>query len=348
MSPGLVKYTKRLGIAGLIYLFFKITSPDSPDTSSDYKSIVLFAFAVVVVLVVWEVCDRVLYYSARRFPHDLTSNRRISIIFLTAILATFPIVIAFLYFENYYLKVWLECVINPFEEFINNTIQAFVISLLVITAEIVKLYYEHSRQIERDKALIQKELMQAKFESLKNQINPHFLFNNLSVLTSLIHKDPDLASDFVSQFSKMYRYILDNKQNQMVTLEKEFDFLDTYLFLLKTRHENSIAVNIKVDFDKTMLYVPTLSLQMLIENAVKHNSFSPEFPLEISIYNEGEDYLVVHNRVKSKTSAVSSTKIGLENIRKRYDLQSEKKVIVEQNVSYFKVKLPMISSFNPI
>ena len=211
----------------------------------------------------------------------------------------------------------------------------------------LRLYYLNMRNMEVEQTRMQKELLSTRYESLKNQVNPHFLFNNFSVLTALIYEDADLAADFVAKLSRLYRYILDNKENEMVSLEKEFEFLDSYLFLLKIRHENSLKVERRVTIDPADFYVPTLSLQMLIENAVKHNNFSQEKPLTIKIYNEGDQFIIVQNGVNLKTSLSHSTKIGLENIKNRYTLKSDKKVLVYQSDQYFKVKLPMLSSLSP-
>ena len=346
------KYGLRLGVAVLIYLFFKVTAAQTPEemTVYDLKSVILSVLTIFVVLIVWEVCDLVSDYFVKKYPIDIVSNKRLVQLFTTITVFTFPLVVLYIYFENYYIKVWLECIeeSNMASEFWSETTKAFVITWLIIGFKVFGLYINYSAQVERDKSQMQKELLRAKYESLKSQLNPHFLFNSYSVLSTLIHQDPDLASDFLNQLSKMYRYILDNKENEMVSLEQEFKFLESYLFLLKTRHEEGIIIENKVNLKKTRYFVPTLALQMLIENAIKHNTFSVDQPLIIKIFNEGEDYLIVKNEIRKKDAMVSSTKVGLENICKRYNIHSEKQVVVHQNNSFFTVKLPILPSLKVI
>ncbi len=348
MSVKLKKYGLRIIISVLIYLFFRVTSENTNSEVANDPEVwpIILLFAVVVVLSIWEVCDLVIRYFTRTYAHDLTSNKRLATLFIVATAATFPMVVGFIYFQNYHLKVWLKCIADPSAELLADIIQGFVVTWLVISVEILRLYYFNMRHMEVEQARMQKELIRTQYESLKNQVDPHFLFNNFSVLTALIHKDPDLAADFVTQLSKLYRYILDNNNNEMISLKKELELLDSYLFLLKIRHENSIEVDIDVCLDKDKYYLPTLSMQMLIENAVKHNRFSEREPLKIKIYNEDHSNIVVQNVLNPKEGFSNTTKIGLENIKNRYDLKSPKKVIVYRSEDYFKVKLPIFSSLN--
>ena len=348
MSKTLKKYGLRILVSTFIYLFFRITSGalqyDLDCSTATWP--VLLPFTITVVLLVWEVCDRVIIYFARQYPQELSSKRRLAMIFAMVTMATFPLVTGFIFVESYMIKPWLNCTRDLDSGFWANLMQGYVVTWLVISVEILKVYYLNVKNMEIEKARMQKELMRTQFESLKNQVNPHFLFNNFSVLTALIHQDADLASDFVTKLSKLYRYILDNKGNEMVSLEKEFEFLDSYLFLLKTRHEESLHVEREITINPADFYVPTLSLQMLIENAVKHNSFSQQRPLTITIYNEDDQFIVVKNGVNRKAGITHSTKIGLENIKNRYTLKSDKKVMVYQSDQYFKVKLPMLPSLS--
>ncbi|MEM6524135.1 MAG: histidine kinase [Bacteroidota bacterium] len=345
MSSKLRRYGLRILIAAFIYLFFRFTSSGSEQALANDINVwpIILLFAIVVVLAVWEVCDRVIIFFGRKKSHDLTKKRSLLKVFLFATLATFPLVTGFIYFEVFYLKVWLNYSGDPGNEFLADIVQAFVVTWLVIAIEILKTYYHSLRAMEVEQARMQKELMRSQYETLKNQVNPHFLFNNFSVLTALIHKDADLASDFVTQLSKIYRYILDNTGTEMISLTKELEILDSYLFLLKIRHEEGISIiqNIELDTDKFVL--PTLSMQMLIENAVKHNKFSKAQPLLINIYNDSENAIVVQNQNTPKESITSTTKIGLENIRNRYNLKSSEQVVVYQSEDFFKVKLPIFS-----
>lgn len=352
MRKHLKKYGGRLGIGILIYMFFKITHAETLEhiTEWDLKTKILLILTIFVVLIVWEVCDHVTNFYVKKYPIDVATNKRLVQLFVTITLFTFPLVALYIYFENYHIKVWLNCIEESkmATEFWSETMKAFVITWLIIGFKVFRLQIDHTGKIEMDRAQMQKELLRSKYESLKSQLNPHFLFNSYSVLSTLIHQNPDLASDFLSKLSKMYRYILDNKENQMVSLEQEFKFLESYLFLLKTRHEDGIVVENNLNLDMKKFYVPTLALQMLIENAIKHNLFSVEQPLIIKIFNENKDYLVVTNEIRKKGVVVNSTKVGLENICKRYNIQSEKQVVVNQNDKQFTVKLPILPSLKVI
>ncbi len=243
------------------------------------------------------------------------------------------------------MKVWLECPAeDPITTFWADSFQATIMAWLVISGQLIKLNFNHVKQAENQAAMVQKELLLSKYEALKNQVNPHFLFNSFSVLSSLIHENQDLASEFLDKLSKMYRYMLDNRDNQMVSLKKEVQFMKSYIFLLKARHEESLQIDIDLDLDEESYYVPTLSLQMLIENAIKHNNFSKSNPLTIRIFNEEDGYLVVENELRTKKQEIQSTKVGLENIKNRYNYQSEKRVIISESDSHFTVKLPILTS----
>ncbi|HNP16853.1 MAG TPA: histidine kinase [Fulvivirga sp.] len=349
MHKAVKKYGFRVLVAVFVYFFFRITSENVEESVVNDPRVwsIIILFTTSVVLIIWEICDFVINYFSKHYPNHLTSKKMLASIFIMTTLATFPFVTGFIYFENYYLKVWLNCVSNSYSVFLTDLPQGFVVTWLVISGEILRLYYINLRNMEVEQTRMQKELLRTQYESLKNQVNPHFLFNNFSVLTALIHKDADLASNFVTQLSKLYRYILDNKENEMVSLAREFECLDSYLFLLKIRHEESIHLEINIDIEAKDFYVPTLSLQMLIENAVKHNSFNKRNPLKIRIYNDAEQFIIVENVLNLKNGVRDSTKVGLENIKNRYNLKSDQKVVVYQSEGFFAVKLPMLTSLSP-
>jgi PAS domain S-box-containing protein len=167
---------------------------------------------------------------------------------------------------------------------------------------------------------LQKENLQSQFEVLRQQVNPHFLFNSLNVLTSLIKLEPDLAEKFTEHLSKVYRYVLENKDNDLVDLKTELDFLDAYLFLLNIRFMDKIKVCNRIEKEKTDLLILPLALQLLIENAIKHNSMSKKNPLCISLFIDEDNFLNVVNNLQERESYIASTGVGLKNIEHRYML----------------------------
>ncbi|MDP5092587.1 MAG: 2TM domain-containing protein [Polaribacter sp.] len=185
----------------------------------------------------------------------------------------------------------------------------------------------------------------AKFESLKNQIDPHFLFNSLNVLTSLISENPSQAEKFTTKLSKVYRYVLEQRNKDLIPLTEELTFAKTYMELLGMRFEDAVQFNIPETVSNQELKIVPLSLQLLLENAVKHNVVSSSKPLIISIY-EKDDYLVIENNVNPKEAIGKSTKVGLQNIADRYGLITHKSVQIENNNKTFKVRIPLLYKIN--
>lgn len=187
----------------------------------------------------------------------------------------------------------------------------------------------------------------AKFESLKNQLDPHFLFNSLNVLTSLIGENPNLAEKFTTKLSKIYRYVLEQRNKDLVPIEEELRFAKTYMQLLGMRFEDAIQFEILETTSNNELKIVPLSLQLLLENAVKHNVVSSSKPLTIKIY-EKENHLVIENNINPKEAIGKSTKVGLQNIADRYGLITTKNVLIENNNKTFKVSLPLLTQIQNI
>lgn len=185
----------------------------------------------------------------------------------------------------------------------------------------------------------------AKFESLKNQLDPHFLFNSLNVLTSLIGENPTQAERFTTKLSKVYRYVLEQRNKDLVPIAEELKFAKTYMELLGMRFEDAVKFNIPDSISNDALKTVPLSLQLLLENAVKHNVVSSSKPLTINIYEEG-NYLIIENNINPKEAIGKSTKVGLQNIADRYGLITDKGVKIENNNKTFKVSLPLLYKMN--
>lgn len=180
----------------------------------------------------------------------------------------------------------------------------------------------------------------AKYENLKTQVNPHFLFNSLNVLTNLVYKNQDQAVQFIKQLSNVYRYLLDMREQEVVSLETELGVLKDYNALLQIRFGENLNIKVSLEPDPNIA-IPPLTLQMLVENAVKHNIASKNMPLEIFIYRQN-DQIVVENNLQYRLNAPDSTGIGLVNIRERYRHVSEKTVIIENGPDVFRVILPVL------
>ena len=187
---------------------------------------------------------------------------------------------------------------------------------------------------------LKKEQVSARYEALKNQVNPHFLFNSLNVLAALVHKDADQAEQFIRQLSSVYRYILESRDKEVVPLEEELAILRAYLFLMEIRFGASLQTDIRLP-EPTGERVAPLTLQILVENALKHNEVSKAKPLRIEIF-QANGYLVVQNNLQPKNNLPESTGIGLANLEAQYQILSGKPVLITSGDGYFTVKTPLL------
>ncbi|NPD45856.1 sensor histidine kinase [Lentimicrobium sp. S6] len=223
-----------------------------------------------------------------------------------------------------------------------------VVALLMIYMIVYGVYeYLNVKLQKKDEQLkkekLQKENIFAQYQSLKNQIEPHFLFNSLSVLSSIVHTDSNLASEFIVKLSKTMRFIIEKNKFDLVTLNDEMAMVKDYFFLLKTRFNDGIHLQLLNDIENVSdVYIPPVSIQLLIENAIKHNKLSAAEPIHISICI-CDNHICVKNTLNRKTESIDSTGIGLNNISKRYELIANKQVITREEDDLFIVKLPILN-----
>jgi two-component system LytT family sensor kinase len=207
------------------------------------------------------------------------------------------------------------------------------------------LYQGHRTQmigieLERTKA----DNLGAQFELLKQQVNPHFLFNSLSTLKSMIELGDEQSADFINKLSDFYRFTLQNRKSDLISLTEEMDIMHAYMYLLKARFEEGISLTIDIQPTLYQTFIPPFTLQLLIENCIKHNIVSLEQPLHIRLYTTDET-LVIGNRRQLKKNPEPSTQLGLENINQRYIHLLNKKIEIENDADFFKVKLPLIHEY---
>lgn len=203
--------------------------------------------------------------------------------------------------------------------------------------------YRRLEDVQLQAERLEKENIQAQFAALKSQVNPHFLFNSLSILSSLVYVDADLSEKFIDQLSRAYRYLLEQKDNERVLLKTELEFIQAYRFLLNIRFENKFDVFINVpEADQARYSVAPLTLQLLVENVVKHNRMSAKEPLQVHIDLEGE-WLVVRNNLQPRPQSENSTGVGLQNIITRYTLLTDRPVWIGESDGDFVVKIPLLT-----
>lgn len=273
----------------------------------------------------------------KRFPWRGNSSLRIFWESLCTITVTPAIVSLFmfiLYVQIWKLSLWLPGLIE-------YNLFALVFSFLVavfVNADV--LIGEWKRSIVKNEVL-EKENMKARLGALQAQVSPHFLFNNFNVLSALISVDPALARKYLEALSEIYRYILNNKNEELVDLSEEISFIRKYLFLLGIRFNDQINCTINVN-GSGYTKVPPATLQILIENAVKHNEISGRRSLDISIEVTEEGFLEVRNKLQPKSTSVHSTGVGLNNIEERYHFLTDQPIEIIKGETEFTVKLPLL------
>ena len=218
----------------------------------------------------------------------------------------------------------------------------FWITLLIFTMFNIIYFYNRYQKNKIKEQKVIAGAASAKFDALKNQLDPHFLFNSLNVLTSLIEENPKNAQKFTTSLSKVYRYVLEQKNKELITVDEELSFAKTYMSLLKMRFEDSIIFEIPEQALNPESKVVPLSLQLLLENAVKHNTVTANKPLHITIY-EDNNALVVENNLQPKQIVKKSSGVGLENIKQRYKILSKRNVSINQKTNSFAVSIPMLT-----
>jgi hypothetical protein len=225
---------------------------------------------------------------------------------------------------------------------VNYYVFSLVITLVISLVFPAVYFYKALTEKKVTEQQIVAKTETAKYESLKSQIDPHFLFNSLNVLTSLISENPKQAEKFTTKLSKVYRYVLEQKNKDLIELDEELHFAKTYMELLKMRFEDAVIFEIPEKASHSELKIIPLSLQLLLENTIKHNVVSEENPLKV-IISEENGYLVVKNNFSPKTILEKGTKVGLNNIVERYNLITLRAVIIDKTPTHFTVKLPLLT-----
>lgn len=275
---------------------------------------------------------------------DWEENERIKRI-LIGVVGSIAITLLGLFFLKMFTAIFFNGA--SLDEFIAaQTFKSYVFGIwvtltIIITFHFIYFYNRYQKRKVKESQIVAKT-ESAKFESLKNQLDPHFLFNSLNVLTSLIGENPKQAEKFTTKLSKVYRYVLEQKDKDLISLTDELKFATSYMELLQMRYEDGIKFSIPEEVSDPELKIVPLSLQLLLENAVKHNVISSDNPLEIRIYQENRS-LLIENNISPKATLEKGTKVGLKNINLRYSLITDETVEITNNNKIFKVKLPLLT-----
>lgn len=301
---------------------------------------------LIITTVIWLGNRYILIWARGQYPHFEDVRKRLAIQSLTMLLYTLVSnnVLGFLLDACGLKEFYVNGHAHGLTDVLTMSNAAAIFCSLTVVAVYESIYFmnELKKSVE-EKEKLKRENLHAQLDALRTQVNPHFLFNNLNTLSSIIPEDPQRAVDFVQQLAKVYRHILEVKDEKSIDLKEELDVLRAYAFLLKTRFGDNLDITISVPDEKLKRKIIPLSLQILMENAIKHNIVSSEKPLKIDVYAMN-GRLIVNNNLQKKNQVNESTGIGLDNIRNRYKLLSDKQVEVTESGANFTVSIPLIEN----
>jgi LytS/YehU family sensor histidine kinase len=253
--------------------------------------------------------------------------------------ALFSAIVTVFFFGHIVHDYTWEQNLNPYKL---NIIYGSLINLFLHLLNAIHFFFREYRRQWQETEELRQSSAQAQIQLVKSQINPHFLFNNLNVLSGMLIKDNPEANRFIEEFSKVYRYILSNQDKELVELRSELEFIQPYIFLLQKRFDQGLTVQVNIPEQYKSWHVVPAALQMLIENAIKHNVVSRTRPLHIDIHTNGNQTLVIKNNLQPRMAVEPSTRIGLQNIRKRYELICGRDVVIRQSEQAFEVAIPLL------
>jgi two-component system, LytTR family, sensor kinase len=334
-------------------LLVSITSGVSNAPITD-KKLLKFFISVTTIILACEV-SRWLIYKSREWAARSSGrlNRNIlaiipGVAFLTLVLGLSTITRRFISTGSWDLTREMDSMI-----YVNNDKVTFGIWTYALVNAVVNFFvlfviyevvyhYAKLRHTEKTKEILEQEKIKAELLQLKGIVNPHFLFNNLNSLSSLIAENPARAEVFLDELTKVFRYLLRNNEHDLTTLSNELKFIQSYYHLLQSRYGQGIEMDVQIDNSYEELYIPPMTLQLLVENAVKHNRLEKDNPLKISICSAPGNKLVVKNNISKRDTIIESTGIGLQNINTRYRILNHTELDIQKTGEYFSVVICLI------
>ena len=315
-----------------ILSFYDIThQANNSFSESSYLDIIvrflfIFSFSWLILQYNSNWIHHILFkYNWKRIVFAIISNGALSTFATSLLLFTYPLIVG--------------QEIHDFEEGLFYFIYMVVASVLFFISGILRFQIIHKQDIiEKDQ--LRQESLENELRALKNQINPHFLFNSLNSLNSLVREN-DAATKFINKLSFAYRYILKNGDQNLVLLEEEVQFLESYIYLINTRYRDRVVIDVQIDKNLLSKKIPPSGIQTLVENAVKHNEISQSHPLLVKVYIDNE-FICVENKIRLRKTLAEGTGNGLSNLDKRYYLLKKKHISISDENGIFKVKYELI------
>ncbi len=342
MNRYLKEFLKAVALGSVIFVVLIIIRLVSGGSIQWNQNLLLsFLFTMLYSVSLYLANAMIFIFLDKVYKHDRFTAKRLLLGFVLSFALTLFII--------FLLRLAEEVLINQksWETFIraekpaNYTVSVIIFFFVTLFIHAFYFYKAYQENKVKEQKIIA-GTASAKFESLKNQIDPHFLFNSLNVLSSLIEENPENAQRFTTSLSKVYRYVLEQKDKELVSVTEELSFAKTYMNLLKMRFENSLFYELPDEIANPDAKVVPLSLQLLLENTVKHNVVSEQKPLYIRIFIDG-DYLAIQNDFQKKEVLQDRQGVGLQNIVNRYAIITNRKLLIEQNEKTFTVKIPILT-----
>jgi two-component system LytT family sensor kinase len=282
-------------------------------------------------------------YLDKKIPFSKNVRKRLFVQIFTSLLLFTPLFILLVELSKPYLPGFAN------HQFIALATVLIIVMIVLLNLGLSAYYFfrqwqqsvEEKAGLQVEAAELEKDRSVMQYHHLRNQVNPHFLFNTFSSLDGLIQTNPELASDFVRHLSKVYRYVLEHKENEVVRLETEINFIRNYILLLQIRYKNVLEINLDISPAAGEKGIVMVTLQMLIDNAIKHNALQAESPLKINIWTEGE-YLHISNNKQLRRQIETSNKQGLQQLRELYAYLTDKKIIINDREKSFEINLPLL------
>jgi sensor histidine kinase YesM len=292
--------------------------------------------SILMTIAYWEGSRQILIYWRKKYTSIDDTRKRLISQLLTIVVYAFLV--------EFTMKIIFDCFPQTDKEFNHLTGLAgtyLLVFLVMAIYEAIYLFVQWRKAL-LEQERVRQEHIKSQLEGLRNQVNPHFLFNSLNTLMSIVADDQKLAIHYVQKMSKVFRYVLENRDEQLIPLETELEFIDNYVFLQKERFQENLQVKMDIPEEKKSSFIVPLSLQILFENAIKHNVISKKNPLTIEVYINDEGKLAVRNNLQLKNNVMPGTKVGLENIKKRYAFFTEEPVTIDDQNGFWEVTLPIV------
>ncbi|QMU28569.1 sensor histidine kinase [Adhaeribacter radiodurans] len=333
----------RIRIAGMLiqniilFLFFYL-----PRVTQEHEPVLkILLWQLLFTFVMWEGTRLAVRFSRSQFTGLKKQGSRILLLAFLVVLLSILVGCWHVWVE-FLLGFWQHEEMNVYNFLYSIGMTLFFCQLIAAVYECIYYLLEWKKSVTVAEDL-EKRNLQSQLDSLKNQVSPHFLFNSLNTLSGLIEEDPKRALRFVDELSQIYRYLLQSNEKELIPLDQELEFIQAYFYLLQTRFEKGVFLIVEVAPELKVYLIPPLTLQILLENAVKHNIISETAPLHIRIYSDNFNNLLVENNLQKRSTAVFSNKMGLVNVSAKYHLLNQPEIIIQENESIFQVQIPLIS-----